>query len=145
MSDPAPRPTQRVRVTASRSAARPARRRRTRVALVEQTGVGELYLQGLLRAQLRLALTVLGAVATVLLGLPVVLALVPAARQVHVGPLPLTWLGLGVLVYPAAVAAAWLYRRSAERHERRFAEFVAGEQPPGEGYARGHDPRDPAR
>jgi hypothetical protein len=43
---------------------------------------------------------------------------------VHLLGLPLPWLLLGVLVYPALVLAAWLYVRQAERNERDFSELV---------------------
>lgn len=130
MTAPNPRtsPAQRVRVTSSRRGASTPRRRTARSALVEQTGVGELYLRGLLRAQLRLAVAVLTVVATTLLGLPLLFAAVPAARQLHVGPLPFPWVVLGVLLYPAMMAAAAVYTRQAERTERRFADIVTQER-----------------
>ena len=126
MSEPAPRHTQRVRVTASRRGAVAARRRPMASALVEQTAVGELYLGGLLRAQLRLALTIVGSGAAILLGLPLLFAVVPATRELSLGPVPVPWLLLGVLIYPAVVAAALFYTRRSERTERRFAEVVGG-------------------
>lgn len=95
-------------------------------ALVEQTQVGELYLQGLLRAQLRLAVRVLVRGAGAVLALVLLLAAVPGAQELRVGPVPLTWLLLGVLVYPALVVAAWVYTRAAERTERRFADLLSG-------------------
>lgn len=121
-------PAQRVRVTSSRREASAPRRRTATSALVEQTGVGELYLRGLLRAQLRLALGVLGAAAATLLGLPLAFAVLPVTREWHVGPLPFPWLVLGVLLYPAMTAAAALYSRQAGRTERRFADIVTQER-----------------
>ncbi len=125
---PAPRHTQRVRVTSSRRGASTPRRRTATSALVEQTGVGELYLHGLLRAQLRLALAVVGATAVTLLGLPLLFAVVPATRDLRVGPLPFPWLVLGVLLYPAMMATAAWYSHRAERTERRFADIVTKER-----------------
>ncbi|RIK15787.1 MAG: hypothetical protein DCC50_07010 [Acidobacteria bacterium] len=124
MDGPAPRHTQRVRVTASRRSASTARRLPVASALAEQTGVGELYLQGLLRAQLRLTAAVTAAVAAMLAGIPLLFALVPATRELHVGPLPLPWVVLGVLIYPAIVAMAAFFARRTEQTERRFAAFV---------------------
>ncbi|GGK72565.1 hypothetical protein GCM10011509_21400 [Ornithinimicrobium pekingense] len=115
-------------MTSSRRGASAPRRRTATSALVEQTEVGELYLRGLLRAQLRLALAVLGVVATTLLGLPLLFAAVPATRELHLGPLPFPWLVLGVLLYPAMIAAAAVYSRQAERTERRFADIVTQER-----------------
>lgn len=127
MTEPAPRHTQRVRVTSSRRHAAAARRRPLASSLAEQTAVGELYLQGLLRAQLRLALSVLGVGAVALLGLPVLFALVPATRSLHVAGVPFAWLLLGVLLYPAMVALAAWHVRHATRLERRFADVVGRE------------------
>lgn len=127
MSDPAPRHTHRVRVTSSRRGAATARPHTRRAALVQQTGVGELYLQGLLRAQLRLGLTVLGVLAAVLLGLPLLFALIPATRSLQVGGLPLPWVVLGVGLYPAMVLLAAWFDRHAGRLERRFAEVMERE------------------
>lgn len=125
MTQPAePRHTQRVRVTSSRRGAAAARRRSSARDLAEQTGVGELYLQGLLRAQLRLALTVLGIAASVLLGLPLLFALVPESRSWQVAGLPVPWVVLGVLLYPAMIGLAAWFDRHAGRLERRFAEVM---------------------
>lgn len=120
--------TQRVRVTSSRRGATQARRRAPAAALAEQTGVGELYLAGLLRAQLRLTLSVLGTGALALLGLPVLFTLVPSTRALDVGGLPFPWLVLGVLLYPAIVGLAAWYVRQADALERRFAEVMARER-----------------
>lgn len=125
---PTPSQPQRVRVTSSRRGASTPRRRTARSALVEQTGIGELYLDGLLRAQLRLALAVLGLIAVTLLGLPLLFAVLPVTREWHVGPLPFPWVVLGVLLYPAMMGAAAVYSRQAERTERRFADIVGQER-----------------
>lgn len=125
MTDPAqPRHTERVRVTSSRRGATTVRRRSTARELAEQTGIGELYLQGLLRAQLRLALGVLGIAGATLLGLPLLFALVPATRSLEVAGLPLPWVVLGVLLYPAMVGIAAWFDQHAGRLERRFAEAM---------------------
>ena len=39
--------------------------------------------------------------------------------------MPLGWLLLGVLVYPALVALGWAYVRRAERNERDFADILS--------------------
>lgn len=118
---PPPRLTARVRVTASRREATTARRRPLAASLVEQTGAGELYLRGLLRAQLRLALAVLGGLLVVLGGIPVLYALVPAARSLQVGGVPIVWPVLAVLIYPVLVGVAAWYTRAATRIERRLS------------------------
>jgi hypothetical protein len=125
--EPTP-PTQRVRVTSSRRGATAPRRRTRASALVEQTGVGELYLQGLLHSQLRLALVVLGVGAVTLVGLPLLFLLVPATQHLRVLGLPFPWLALGLLLYPAMVAVAAWYAARAERVERRFTDVVTRER-----------------
>ena len=121
MTDRAP---QRVRVTSPRSTA--ARPRRVRVGheIDDQTGVGEAYMRSLLRTQLRLALLVLGVVGVLVGGLPALFALVPQVREVDVLGLPLPWLLLGGLVYPALIGLGWFFVRHAERAERDFTDLV---------------------
>lgn len=117
------RPPERVRVTAPRAVRRPPGRPALR-ALDEQDVVGELLVRSLVRAQLGLALRLLAACATLLGGLPLVFALVPASRTAEVAGVRLPWLVLGVLVYPTLLAGGWLHVRLAERNERDFAELV---------------------
>ncbi len=57
--------------------------------------------------------------------LPLVFALVPSTRRVHVLGLPLPWLVLGILVYPSLVLVGRFYVRAAERNERDFVELVS--------------------
>lgn len=90
----------------------------------EQTGVGDVYMQSLIRLQLRLAVGVCVIFAVLLGGLPLALTLQPQLSSVHVLGLPLPWLLLGVLVYPALVVGAWLYIRQAERNEAEFSDLV---------------------
>lgn len=115
--------TERVRVTGRRSVRRPPGRPGVR-ALAEQDVVGELLVRSLVRAQLALALRLAALYAALLGGLPLLFAAVPATRTLHLLGLPLPWLVLGVLVYPALVAGGWLHVRLAERHERDFVEAV---------------------
>jgi len=115
----------RVRVTSPRRGA--ARRGPTRpvtTEIDEQTGLGEVYMAALLRAQLRLSVSVLVAVGVILGILPLVFLTVPATRELHVWIVPLPWLILGVVVYPIAALAARYYVRHAEAIERDFADLV---------------------
>lgn len=77
------------------------------------------------RRQLRLALGLLGVLALLLLGLPLVLAVAPGVAPgsaadpdvVRLAGVPLSWLAVAVLPYPVlAVLAGWQLRR-AERVE----------------------------
>ena len=118
-------PPKRVAVTSPRTAAvrRPPGRSALR-ALDEQDLVGELLVRSLVRAQLLLALRLLTVLAVLLGGLPLLFAVVPATRDLVVLGLPLPWLVLGVLVYPALVVGGAVHLRLAERHERDFVELV---------------------
>ena len=122
---PGGRPPQRVVVTSPRTAAvrRPPGGSALR-ALDEQDRVGELLVRSLVRAQLMLALKMLSVLAIVLGGLPLLFALAPGTRDVDVLGLPLPWLVLGVLVYPALVLGGLVHVRQAERNERDFTELV---------------------
>lgn len=121
MSDAA----RRVAVTSPRTSAvrRPPGRAALR-ALDEQDRVGEILVRSLVRAQLLLALRVLAVLVLLLGSLPLLFALVPRTRDAVVLGLPLPWLALGVLVYPALVVGGAAYLRLAERNERQFSELV---------------------
>lgn len=97
---------------------------RTLAEVEEQTGVGEVWVRQLIRAQLILALR-LGLLTVVVLGaIPVAFALLPSLGTISIAGLRLPWLLLGVGVYPFLLAVAWSYNRSAERNEQDFAEMV---------------------
>jgi hypothetical protein len=116
---------ERVRVTSPRlGTARRGPTRPVTTEIQEQTGLGEVYMAGLLRAQLRLSLTVLGGVAISLGALPLLFLLVPIAGELAVWRVPLPWLVLGVLIYPVIALAARYYVRQAEAIERDFADLV---------------------
>lgn len=114
----------RVRVTSPRTTAARERRKALTQEIDDQTGVGDAVMQSLLRSQLQLALLVLGVLAAVLGMLPLLFALVPAARNAEVAGVPLPWVALGFLVYPVLVALGWFYVRQAERTERDFSDIV---------------------
>jgi hypothetical protein len=119
---PTPR---RVTVTGPRTTAarRPSGALR-RQSVEDQDVVGDLLVRALVRAQLHLALRTGGALALTLGSLPLLFAFVPASRTAHLLGLPLPWLLLGVVVYPALVLVGFAYVRVAERHERDFVELV---------------------
>jgi len=125
-ADPAERP-QRVRVTSSRRHAATRRDPRPLTRdLDEQTDLGEVYMAGLMSAQLRLALRVLAFGALGLGGLPLLFLLVPATRTLDIARIPFPWLVLGVLVYPVALLVSRYYVRQSERIEREFSQVVSG-------------------
>jgi Protein of unknown function, DUF485 len=90
----------------------------------EQTGVGEVLVRGLIRAQLALAVRLSLLVACLFGVLPVLFALAPGVGRTRVFGLELPWLLLGVLAYPVVVTIAWTYVRLAERNERDFSDLV---------------------
>lgn len=119
---------ERVRVTSPRttSARRHTYDPRTSAAreIDAQSPVGEVYLRSLLRAQLRLGLTVLLVLAVVVGGLPLVFWLLPDLMRTRVLGMPLAWGLLGFVVYPVLVLMGWWYVRSAERNEDAFTEVL---------------------
>ena len=121
-----PGPQKRVRVTSPR---RGVQRRGPVPPLAseidEQTPLGELYMATLIRAQWRLSMSVLASATMMIGGLPLLFLLVPATRTLSVGPIPLPWLILGVLIYPAIWLAGHYYVRQSEQIEREFTELVA--------------------
>lgn len=119
-----PPPPERVRVTSSRRGAVPHRSRPAARDIDEQTELGDVYLEGLMRAQLRLSLAILALMVVGLAALPVVLALVPATRATTLFGIPFPWVVLGAAVYPAAWVLARWYTRQSERIESDFAEVV---------------------
>lgn len=92
--------------------------------LAEQTAVGEVLIRSLIRAQLRLALSILVVFACVIGGLPALFATAPSVAGFEVGGLPLPWLVLGVAAFPLLFVLAVVYVRQAERNEREFVELV---------------------
>jgi hypothetical protein len=121
-----PGPQKRVRVTSPRMGAqRRGPARPVAAEIDEQTRLGELYMATLIRAQWRLSMSVLASAAMMIGGLPLLFLFVPATRSLKVGPIPLPWLILGVLIYPAIWLAGHYYVRQSEQIEREFTELVA--------------------
>jgi putative solute:sodium symporter small subunit len=117
-------PVARVRITSPRTVGARTRSQRSNAAEIDaQTRLGEVYVQGLIRAQLRLALYVVLWLAATLGVLPVLFLLLPLDR-VHLLGVPLPWVVLGAGVYPWLVALAWWYVRRAERNEAAFEDLV---------------------
>lgn len=90
----------------------------------EQTQVGEVFMRSLLRSQLRHGLAVLAVTLVVLFILPALFLLLPGLSTVRVLTMPLSWVILGLAIYPLLVAACWWYVVAAERTERDFAELL---------------------
>ena len=117
-------PPARVRVTGPRSARVRPLRSAGSSEIERRTRVGEVYVSSLLRDQLALAIRILLTLALCLGPLPLLFHLAPGLAQVEVLGLPVTWLVLGVLVYPFLVALGFGFVRRAERIEQAFAELL---------------------
>jgi hypothetical protein len=87
----------------------------------EQTPLGGVFIDSLVREQLGLAVRILGVLALTVGSLPLLFHLFPRLVDVDVAGLPLAWLLLGVLVYPWLIVLGLRYVRRAERNERDFA------------------------
>lgn len=99
--------------------------RRSRTTEIDAgTTLGEAYLKALVRSQLRLGLATVAVVVLPLAALPLIFGLWPAAGDLVLGQVPLWWLLLGGLVYPAILTVGWWYVRGAERNERQFSTMV---------------------
>ena len=117
-------PPQRVRVTSSRRGGVAPSARPIVHDLEEQTELGGLYLRGLMRAQLRLGLLVLGTGVVAIGGLPLLMLLVPSTKTLSFWGIPFPWLALGVAVYPVVALLARWYVRASERIEAEFSDVV---------------------
>ncbi|WP_129666699.1 hypothetical protein [Phytoactinopolyspora endophytica] len=116
--------TERVTVTGPRRRRPRARRQAVAAEIDAQTQLGEVYMRALLRAQLRLGLTVAGVVFGLVALVPLAFTFAPRLTDLELLGVPLPWVVLGGAVYPVLITAAWFYVRHAERIERDFAEMV---------------------
>ncbi len=89
-----------------------------------QSEVGEIYLRTLLRAQLRLALSIMVALGVTIGSLPLLFTVAPGLSTHNVLGMPVSWGVLAFGCYPVLVLLAWRYVRLAERNERAFARVV---------------------
>lgn len=119
-----PSPRDRVTVTSPRAASRRTEPVSPRHEVDEQTEVGMVYLRSLMRVQLRLSLFFLGGLLAVTAGVPLACRLDPGISDLTVAGIPLPWLLLGVLAYPALWLVGRAYVRMAERAEREFTDLV---------------------
>ena len=114
----------RVRVTSPLTTAPAHVRRSVRQEIDESTGVGEVYMRSLIRAQLRAALTVAATLVLSIGALPMLFLAFDSVTEMHLLGVPVPWLILGVLVYPGLFTLGWVYIRQVERAERDFTELV---------------------
>ena len=122
-------PPARVRVTAPRagSGAASARSQPPTGRDAPTSDIAGVYVRSLIRSQLRLAVVfALGfVVATTCFVLAVALA--PDLDETFVAGVPLSWLLLGVGVYPLAITIGGLFVRAANRNEARYRSLAEEE------------------
>ncbi|RXZ67434.1 hypothetical protein ESP51_17860 [Agromyces albus] len=130
MTDAAPA---RVRVTAPRpgtgtaaASARPVPGRGL-AAPAPTSDVAGVYVRSLIRSQLRLAIVMAVGFAAATALFVLAIALVPALDSTFVFGVPLSWLLLGVGVYPLAITVGGLYLRAATRNEARYRSLTEQE------------------
>lgn len=111
----------RVRITGPDRRPRPSPRTGD---IDEETPLGAVFLDSLLREQLGLALRILATLAVTVGSLPLLFHVAPGLADVRVLGVPVAWLVLGVLVYPWLVVLGWRYVRRAETNERDFVELL---------------------
>ncbi|MFE9647146.1 hypothetical protein ACFYO0_24110 [Streptomyces sp. NPDC006365] len=92
--------------------------------LGRQTPLGDIYLRSLMRSQLRLGLAVVGTLALVLGSLPYLFLMTPVLRDGTLAGIPVTWLVIGVAVYPVILTLALVCVRQARRNERDFVDLI---------------------
>ncbi|WP_406039657.1 DUF485 domain-containing protein [Micromonospora sp. NBC_00898] len=119
-----PGPPRRTRIVLAEVSRRDSPADRTRTELAQQTRVGEALVQGLVRAQLALALRLSLVVLIALGGLPWLFAIAPSVGRLTVLGVNLPWLLLGVASFPFLIAVGWAYVRWAERNEQDFTDLV---------------------
>lgn len=110
----------RVRVTAPRSAPRPAGESRE---AAEESEVGQVFVRSLIRSQLRLALVVAIGFMLILGAFPL-LAAVPGLADTRIVGIPFDWILLGTGIYPVIGLSAWLFIRAAARNEARYRDLA---------------------
>ena len=118
----------RVRVTSPRTGAARPRPVALTTQIDQRTSLGSVYLASLLRAQLRLAVGVVGTVLLVLGSLPLLFAWFPSLSRVIVLGVPLPWVVLAFAAYPGFVLAGWVFIRRAERNEATFTALLQPEE-----------------
>ncbi|GAA5064713.1 hypothetical protein [Nocardia callitridis] len=120
MTGPQRRPVRERVVLAQR---RGARRVRTRVEVAEQTEIGVVLIDGLIRAQLGLALR-MSLVIVVALGSLPLLFRIDAVASAAVFGIRLPWLLLGVVALVLLFVVGVVFVRLAQRNENDFLELT---------------------
>ena len=105
----------------------PARPRTPREELAEATPHGDVYLERLIRSQLRLSLLALGAFGGLIGSLPLLFLLWPALQDVDLLGVPVPVLILAAPLFPLIVMIGLLYQRRADALDETFRDVVTHE------------------
>lgn len=92
--------------------------------VAEQSAVGEVMVQSLIRSQLRLGLVVSAGFMASLLLCWALVRWVPIFSDWRILGVPAPWLLLGVGAYPMIGICAWLYVRAATKNEDQYLDLV---------------------
>jgi uncharacterized membrane protein (DUF485 family) len=96
------------------------------IDLDEESPVNDVALRSLMRAQLRLSLTHIAALAVVLIAVPLLLANIDWFATTRTVGVPVVWLILGVGMFPALILVARSYVRRVEALEVRTHSLLRG-------------------
>jgi putative solute:sodium symporter small subunit len=91
----------------------------------EQTEVGSVYLQALMRRQLRLSLTLALIFVGFLFIQPLISTWIPQWAALRLGGVPLPWLILGIGSYPILIWLGLVYVRRAEEVDDEFTDLLS--------------------
>ncbi len=115
----------RSRVRAQRGNAASARNFPVAREIAEQSGVGRLLVDSLIRSQLRLGIVVGSGFLLLLCAVPLLLGLFTELNSMLLLGIPAPWIFLGIGIHPVIFVSAWLYSRAADRNEEAFQDLVA--------------------
>jgi uncharacterized membrane protein (DUF485 family) len=115
-------PPARVRVTAPRagSAAASARSQQSPGPDAPTSDIAGVYVRSLIRSQLRLAVVCALGFVVATTCFVIAVAVAPALDETFVAGVPISWLLLGVGMYPLAITVGGLFVRAANRNESRY-------------------------
>ncbi|WP_445154832.1 hypothetical protein ACTWLI_00755 [Arthrobacter sp. Hor0625] len=90
----------------------------------EESDAGQVFVQALIRSQLRLGIVVAAGFLLILLAFALMLGVVPGLAELRIAGLPFDWVLLGAGIYPVIGLSAWLYVRTAARNESRYRDLA---------------------
>jgi hypothetical protein len=97
---------------------------RTLAEVEEQTGVGEMLVRDLIRAQFSAAVWLSIVLALTVGALPVLFYYVPELGDISLVGIRLPWLVLGAGVNLFLIGIGWIYVKLADRNEQTFMNIV---------------------